>query len=170
MNPSPWVVKYADVVPHEGRVLDLACGGGRHGRYFLKRGNPVTFVDRDCSKVVDLTDCVTVMTFDLEAGAPFPFGKAAFEAIVVTNYLHRPLFPAILGALKIGGVLIYETFAMGNEHYGRPRRPEFLLKPNELLDWVMPSCEVIAFEQGLDATDPENKKVVSRICARKLTA
>ena len=136
--PSPWVERFAGLVPAGGRVLDLACGSGRHTRFFLDLGHPVVAVDRDVGGLVDLTGHPDLETLevDLETGAPWPLGDRRFAGIVVTNYLHRPLFPDLLAALSPGGVLIYETFAVGHELFSRPRNPDFLLKPGELLDLV----------------------------------
>ena len=110
-------------------MLDVAAGAGRHTRFFRARGHPVTAVDRDTTGLADLrADAgVEIVEFDLEAGAPFPFRGRPFDAVVVTNYLHRPILPDLVAAVAGGGVLLYETFARGHERFGRPRRPEFLL-------------------------------------------
>lgn len=163
--PSPWVCRFASLVPASGRVLDLACGTGRHIRYFLDRGHPVTGVDRYNAGVVDLLgrDDFTLVETDLESGGPWALGEARFDAVVVTNYLHRPILPAIVGALAPDGVLIYETFAVGNERFGRPSNPDFLLKSGELLDAVAGMLGVVAFEHGeVGAPRPA---MVQRICA-----
>ena len=127
-----------------GRVLDLAAGSGRHTRLLLDSGFAVCAVDRDTSALSPLarTGC-EVQQINLETGAPWPLG-AGYDAIVVTNYLHRPLLPAIAQALATGGVLIYETFARGNERFGRPHNPDFLLRPGELLD-AFGTLTVVAF-------------------------
>jgi len=149
-----------------GPVLDLACGSGRHARLFLGLGHPVTALDRDAEALAGLPRAVMleVIRADLEDGSPWPLAGRRFAAIVVANYLHRPLFPAILAALEPGGVLIYETFAAGNERFGRPRNPDHLLKPGELLDIVRGRLDVIAYEY-LEVAEPR-PAVVQRIAAR----
>jgi len=144
---SAWVRRFVPLIKRGGRVLDLAAGSGRHTRLLLEGGFAVCAVDRDISALSPLagTGC-EVRQIDLETGAAWPLG-AGYDAIVVTNYLHRPRLPAIAQALAAGGVLIYETFARGNERFGRPHNPNFLLRPGELLD-AFAMLTVIAFEQG----------------------
>jgi SAM-dependent methyltransferase len=136
--PSAWIARHAHLVPAAGPVLDLAAGGGRHTRYFKDLGHGVTAVDRDLSGLADLAGDarIEVIAADLEGGAPWPLGSRRFAGIVVTNYLHRPLFPKIAAALLPGGVLLYETFGLGNERFGKPRNPDFLLRPGELLGFA----------------------------------
>ncbi len=147
-DASPWIARFADLVPAGGRVLDVAAGGGRHTRFFLERGHPVAVVDRDTSGVADLRDdpTVEILEFDLEAGAPWPFPGRSFDGVVVTNYLWRPVLADIVAAVAPGGVLIYETYARGNERFGKPRNPDFLLTPGELLDAVRGTLRVVAYE------------------------
>ena len=163
--PSPWVRRFAGLVPTGGTVLDVACGAGRHTRYFLDRGHPVTGLDRRGAGVVDLLgrDGFTLIEADLESGGPWPPGTDRFAAVVVTNYLHRPILPAIAGAVADDGVLIYETFAVGNERFGRPANPDFLLDSGELLSAATGGLEVLAFEHG-EVARPR-AAVVQRICA-----
>ena len=130
--PSAWVAGHAGLVPKPGPVLDLAAGGGRHSRYFLDLGYRVTALDRDVSRLGDLAGA-EIIAADLEDGSPWPLSGRQFAGIVVTNYLFRPILPRIAMALGPGGVLIYETFGLGQERYGRPRNPEHLLQPGELL-------------------------------------
>lgn len=161
-TPSPWVERFAGLVTSGGKVLDLACGGGRHGRLFLDRGHAVTFLDRDLSGVTDLRGDARaeLIEADLENG-PWPLAGRQFDAVVVTNYLWRPLKPAIAAALAPTGVLIYETFMAGNERFGKPSNPDFLLQPHELLDWCREAgLTVRAFEQGEEAN-----AMRQRICA-----
>lgn len=163
---SSWIARFTPLVAAGGPVLDVACGGGRHLRHFLRLGHPVTGIDRATEGVADLVgrDGATVVTADLEDGSPWPLpADARFAAVVVTNYLHRPLFPRLLEALAPGGVLLYETFALGNERYGRPSRPDFLLRPGELLDRVQGRLTVVAYEHGL-ITAP-HPAVIQRIAA-----
>jgi len=146
-NPSAWVRRFVPLTRPGGRVLDLAAGAGRHTRLLLDMGFRVTAVDRDIEELQLLAgpDC-DVVAIDLETGAPWPLG-GGYDGIVVTNYLHRPLFPAIRAALAEGGALIYETFAAGNERLGRPRNPDFLLRPGKLLA-AFADLTIVAFEQG----------------------
>jgi SAM-dependent methyltransferase len=162
--PSQWVVRWSDRVPAGGRVLDVACGTGRHARYFSARGCSVEAVDRAAESLARLTGVsgVTTCCADLEGGA-WPYGGQAFSAVVVTNYLHRPLLPHLVAGVAPQGVLIYETFALGNERYGRPSNPDFLLKPGELLEAVRGRLRVIAYEDVYVA-EPK-PALVQRICA-----
>lgn len=159
---SAWVLRFLPLIGSGGRVLDLAAGGGRHTRLLLNRGYEVRAVDRDTTALAPVAaPRCTVETIDLETGASWPLG-AGYDAIVVTNYLHRPLLPAIATALAPGGVLIYETFALGNGRFGRPRNPDFLLRPNELLK-AFAALTIVAFEQG-EVTVPY-PAVLQRIAA-----
>ncbi|MEK9752595.1 MAG: class I SAM-dependent methyltransferase [Rhodospirillaceae bacterium] len=171
--PSPWVVRFRHLVTNGARVLDLAAGGGRHGRMLLEQAAHVTFVDRDAAALTDLAghDRARVIEADLEGGLP-PFGPGGvlaglrFDVAVVVNYLHRPLLAGLVEALDAGGVLIYETFARGNEAYSRPRNPDHLLKSGELLAAVAGRMQVVAYEHGvIQAADIPGVK--QRLCAIK---
>ncbi|RFU45585.1 bifunctional 2-polyprenyl-6-hydroxyphenol methylase/3-demethylubiquinol 3-O-methyltransferase UbiG [Paraburkholderia sp. DHOC27] len=169
-EPSRWVRKWAHLVAAGGSVLDVASGAGRHARWFAARGHPVTALDRDAAALATMRDVahITTLTADLE-GAPWPLpDDARFSAVVVTNYLHRPLFGALLNALAPGGVLIYETFAQGNETVGKPSNPAFLLRAGELLDAVRPRLRVVAFQDGFLAQP--RAAFIQRICAVRETA
>jgi SAM-dependent methyltransferase len=131
-RPSLWVARHAGLMAKPGPVLDLAAGSGRHSRYLLDLGYRVTAVDRDVSRLADLPGA-EIVAADLE-GAPWPLAGRIFAGIVVTNYLFRPILPRIAAALGPGGILIYETFGIGHERYGKPRNSEHLLQPGELLD------------------------------------
>ncbi|HEY0832818.1 MAG TPA: class I SAM-dependent methyltransferase [Azospirillum sp.] len=158
--------RFAPLVPAGGPVLDLACGGGRHLRFFHGRGHPVTGIDIDLGGVADLRGApgVELVAADLETGNPWPLpGERRFAAVVVANYLHRPLFPALLDVLAAGGVLLYETFAMGNARFGKPSSPAFLLRPGELLELVQGRLQVVAYEHGV--IDRPRPAVVQRIAA-----
>jgi len=157
--PSPWVKRFASLVPAGGTVLDLASGGGRHARWFLERGHPVTAIDQNSEPLEALKAeaNATVMTADLENGEPVfsvngPLAGLTFQGIVVVNYLFRPLIEELLAALEPGGILIYETFALGNEDFARPRNPEHLLKSGELLELVQGRLQIIAYEHGRTQT------------------
>ena len=162
--PSAWVCRFAPLIRAGGRVLDLACGGGRHARYLAALGYRVEAVDRDLEAVRELAGVarVTARAADLEGG-PWPYAGQRFDAIVVANYLHRPLFPHLLAALAAGGVLIYETFAAGNERYGRPGNPDFLLRPGELLELAGGRLRIVAYEDVY--TDDPKPAMVQRLCA-----
>ena len=162
--PSPWVVRWSPLIRPGSEVLDLACGTGRHARFLAARGCSVLAVDRDADAIAMLAAVAGVFTrtADLE-GAAWPFAPASFDGVVVANYLHRPLFAPLVDALRPGGVLVYETFMVGNERFGKPSNPDFLLRPGELLEAVQGQLEVVAFEQGEVGTP--RPAVVQRICA-----
>lgn len=161
--PSEWVVRCAPLIRGGGRVLDVACGTGRHTRFLIQAGFQVEAVDRDASALALLPAVVTRQA-DLE-GEPWPYSVGEFDGIVVTNYLHRPLFLHLFEALAAGGVLIYETFSDGNQLLGRPRNPDYLLKSGELLEQVKGRLEVNAYEEL--CVIQNNRAVVQRICAVK---
>jgi SAM-dependent methyltransferase len=149
LQASRWIARFAPLVAPGARVLDLACGHGRHARMFAARGCDVLAVDRDAAALASLAGVANVTTraLDLETDQ-WPLAGERFDAIIVVNYLHRPLYGHLLAALAADGVLLYETFARGNEAYGRPTNPDFLLAPNELLDVAAGRLTVVAFEQG----------------------
>jgi SAM-dependent methyltransferase len=159
------VLRFAPLVPEGARVLDLACGRGRHARLFAARGCEVLAADRDAEALASLAGIAGIATrrVDLEADG-WPFAAERFDAIVVTNYLHRPLFPDLIAAVPDEGVLLYETFARGNEVFGRPANPDHLLAPGELLAWASGRLEVVAFEQGVVA-EGGRAAVIQRIAA-----
>jgi SAM-dependent methyltransferase len=164
LAPSSWVLRWAHLVAAGAEVLDLACGRGRHARHFAALGCRVTAVDRDAGALEALAGVpgVTTQCADLE-GAPWPYRPGTFDAVVVTNYLHRPQFPFLAAALRPAGVLIYETFMVGNERFGKPSNPAFLLRPGELLEAFSGPLAVAGFEQGTAGRPP--RAVVQRICA-----
>jgi len=164
-GPSPWIVQWAGLVAADATILDVAAGRGRHTRFFADRGNKVTAIDRDVSALA-AQPTVEIVQADLEDGSPWPLPGRLFGAVVVTNYLHRPLFPALLHALSPGGVLLYETFMEGNERFGRPSQPEFLLKDGELLELARNRLSVTAYEARM-ISEPK-MAMVQRIAARKL--
>jgi SAM-dependent methyltransferase len=165
MSPSPWVARWAGLIPPGRPVLDLACGNGRHAVYLAGLGHPVVAVDIDptLSAQARAVTGIEWMQADLEAD-PWPCASSRFGAVVVTNYLHRPLFHALLESLEPGGLLIYETFALGQARYGRPRNPLHLLLPGELLEMARGRLGVLAFE---DVEEPERRRCLQRLCARK---
>lgn len=164
LTPSRWVVRFSHLIRAGGHVLDLAAGGGRHTHWFLASERSVLALDRDLSGLAWLQHPrLQKVEADLEGSEGWPLGEQTFDAVVVTNYLWRSIFDDLIAAVRHDGVLIYETFAEGNERYGRPRRPEFLLQPGELLAKVAPRLEVVAYEHGF--SDQPSERVVQRICA-----
>ncbi len=162
--PSPWVVRFAPLVEANGRVLDVACGQGRHSVYFAARGCHVTAIDRNADALEALAGVarVTPIAADIEAD-PWPLAGERFDAVIVTNYLHRALWPELIAAVADDGVLLYETFARGNEVYGKPANPDFLLSPGELLAVLGERLVVVGFEQGIVAAG--RPAVLQRIAA-----
>ncbi|MCK9686685.1 class I SAM-dependent methyltransferase [Scleromatobacter humisilvae] len=178
--PSDWVVRWTPLLPAGARVLDVACGHGRHVHWLAGAGHRVTAVDREPPLLAPLAGLATTITADLEAN-PWPLPEQTFDAVVVTNYLWRALFPALKAAVAPGGLLIYETFAQAHAALGRPRRPEFLLRPGELIEVLRErespdaaglltseTWQVIAFEEGrLPARGDVPEREVQRIVARR---
>lgn len=165
-QPSPWVRRFAPLVPAGSPVLDLACGRGRHSRLFLERGHPVLAVDRDLAGLDDLRENprLEALACDLEEGTLPAFFQRRFGGIVVANYLYRPLFAPLAAALAPGGVLIYETFAKGNERFGKPSNPDFLLDPGELLTVFIGRLRIVAFEDVV--VEEPRPAAVQRLCAQ----
>jgi SAM-dependent methyltransferase len=177
--PSDWIVRWAPLLPPAARVLDVACGHGRHVHWLAHEGHRVTAIDRDPALLAPLSALAETVQADLESDA-WPLAGRRFDAVLVTNYLWRPLIPALKDAVAPGGLLIYETFAQAHAALGRPRRPEFLLRPGELIDVLRgagtveaqassPSgtWQVIAFEEGrLPARGDSPEREVQRIVAR----
>ena len=166
-RPSPWVERFLPLITAGGSVLDLACGNGRPSLLMAERGYRVDAVDRDAEAVAGISaraPGITGRTADLESG-PWPYHGSAFDGIVVTNYLYRPLLPMLRNALEVNGVLIYETFMVGNERFGKPSNPAFLLRQGELLDVVRRRLTVVAFEQG--EVDLPRPAMVQRLCATR---
>jgi SAM-dependent methyltransferase len=160
--PSAWVLRHQHLIKPAGRVLDLACGSGRHFRWLAQQGFAVTGVDRDAAALAGLQGLGETLLADVETG-PWPLAGRQFDAVVVTNYLWRPLFPLLMGLLDVGAVLIYETFASGHETVGRPSRPDFLLRPGELLQ-AFGALRVVAFEDGFEAgVDQAMPRFVQRL-------
>jgi len=162
LPPSEWVRRWSHLVPAGASVLDVACGSGRHVRWFTERGCRVTAVDRDAAAIEPLKGVAEVLVADIENG-PWPLASRHFDAVIVTNYLWRPLLPTLVGSLAEGGVLIYETFADGNQTVGKPSNPDFLLQPGELLQAAQ-GLEIVAYENGF-LDDPSRH--VQRITAVK---
>ncbi len=158
--PSSWITRWAHLLPPSARVLDVACGAGRHTRWLAQLGHRLTAIDCNADALAGLDAVARVLCADIENG-PWPLTAERFDAVVVTNYLWRPLWPTLIDSLAPGGVLLYETFAHGNASVGKPSRPDFLLQPGELLQ----RCEglrVLGYEDGFCAA-PD--RFVQRICA-----
>lgn len=159
-SPSSWVQRWSHLVPTGGSVLDVACGHGRHMRWFAGRGHAVTGIDRSPEAIAAIADVGLAIEADIENN-PWPLEGATFDAVVVTNYLWRPLLPRLVASVAPGGVLIYETFASGNEAVGKPSRPDFLLQPGELLQ-AAAALHTVAYEDGFC---PAPERFVQRIVA-----
>jgi SAM-dependent methyltransferase len=165
LTPSAWVGRFAYLVPDGARVLDVAAGRGRHARLFAARGARVVAVDRDADALASLRGVagVETMVADIVAG-PWPFSAESFDAVIVTNYLHRPLLAPIVAAVASGGALLYETFSAGHEALGRPTNPDFLLRENELVDVARGHLSIVAFEQGCKGGG-DRPAIVQRLAA-----
>jgi SAM-dependent methyltransferase len=164
--PSPWVLRWAHLIRPGGRILDVAAGHGRHARALSAMGFRVTAADVDTTGLSDVSG-IEVLAVDLETGA-WPFAADAFDVIVVANYLHRPHFPHLVRSLASGGVLIFETFGQGNEALGRPRNPDFLLAPGELLRAFDKDLQIVAYEHGEERAP--RPAIRQRLCAIRRTA
>ncbi|CAN5240250.1 class I SAM-dependent methyltransferase [soil metagenome] len=158
--PSPWVMRWSHLAREGGSALDVACGSGRHMRWLAERGHAATGVDRSAEALRSAAAFGRTVLADIENGT-WPFAGQLFDLVVVTNYLWRPRLPDIVSALAPGGVLLYETFAAGNETVGKPSRPDFLLQPGELLA-ACAGLRVIGYEDGYLDTPP---RFVQRIAA-----
>jgi SAM-dependent methyltransferase len=163
-SPSPWVRRFAPRIRSGGSVLDVACGSGRHARHLASLGLQVLAVDIDAAALQALAGLAGIQTevADLEGG-PWPYAGRRFDSVVVTRYLHRPLLVPMIEALAPDGVFIYETFAAGNERFGRPRNPEFLLQPGELLELARGRLRVLAYEDVFVETP--KPAMIQRMCA-----
>lgn len=162
MAASEWVMRWAPQWRPGMRALDLACGSGRHSRLLLELGLQLTAVDRDAAALLQIPEPARVLCADLENG-PWPLTGERFDLVLVTNYLWRPLLPRIVEAVAEGGWLVYETFAVGQEQFGRPRNPDFLLQPGELLAACQGKLHVLAYEDGV-----VNGARIQRVAARHL--
>jgi SAM-dependent methyltransferase len=164
LPPSAWVQRWASAIRPGGAVLDVAAGSGRHARLLACMGFEVDAVDRDKSLFAEVPPQVTLLEADIEA-VPWPYAGRRFDGIVVTNYLFRPLLGVLADSLERGGLLIYETFARGNERFGKPSNPAFLLAPGELLEAVRGKLRVVAYED-LTVSEPK-PAAVQRVAARR---
>lgn len=163
LPPSEWVRRFGEKIQSGGAILDVACGSGRHANWFAERDHVIYAVDRD--KPAKLSPHIVFKQADIEV-EPWPYEREAFAAVVVTNYLHRPLLRTLVESVAKNGWLIYETFAVGNEQFGRPSRADFLLQPGELLEAVRGRLRVIAYEHGY--VESPKPAVLQRIAAQFL--
>jgi len=161
---APWVARWLQLATRDSSVLDVACGSGRHSRFAVGQGHRVVALDRDADALASFDDLCGVRTVqaDIES-AEWPLVGQKFDVVIVTNYLHRPLFDVLLDSVAESGLLIYETFARGNERFGRPSNPAFLLESGELLDVVRPALRVLGYEDLFVETPKQ--AMVQRICA-----
>ena len=166
LTASPWIQRFSHLVPEGGTVLDVACGQGRHLHWFAQRGHAGVGIDRSAQALAALPDSAQRLCADIENG-PWPLPDAQFAAVIVTHYLWRALLPTLVASVAPGGVLLYETFAAGNERFGKPSRPDFLLQPGELLRACAGELEVVAYEDGYLDGPP---RCVQRIAARRPSA
>ncbi len=166
--PSSWILKFAPLIKNQGLVLDLACGSGRHAKWLAQQGYQVNAIDRDPTALAQMEGIgnIHAQLMDLEAATP-PIFEHNYDGIIVSRYLHRPLLTTLVKILNPNGILIYETFMQGNERLGKPSNPDFLLKPDELLNTYSPLLKVLAFEQG-EVMAPR-QAMLQRICAQKTT-
>ncbi len=164
LPPSDWVQRWLPLIRPGGAVLDVACGSGRHSRLMARMGFEVDAVDSQPEAFVAPPVGVQLLAADIEAG-PWPYAGRRFDAIVVTNYLHRALLPVLVNSLEPGAILLYETFARGNERFGKPSNPAFLLAPGELLEITRGKLRVLAYEDLV--TDHPRPAAVQRVCARQ---
>lgn len=167
-EPEPWVVRHAACIEPGGSVLDVASGRGRHARHLLAQGHAVTAVDIDTSGLADVAHeaALEIVQADLE-DAPWPLPERTFAAVVMVNYLWRELLPVLVASVDVGGVLIVDTFAQGQQTFGRPRNPDFLLRPGELLEAVHGSLDVHAYEHGIIERAGASRVMRQRICASR---
>jgi tellurite methyltransferase len=164
---ASWLTMHEQLLPRQGTAVDVACGRGRHALWLAARGLAVHAIDRDADALAAVhADAlrrrlpIVTAAVDLEQGAPH-LGAATFDVVVVVHYLHRPLFPALIAALRPGGLLIYETFTTAQAARGKPRNPAFLLNPGELRELVSP-LEVLASREGAF----DNRDVASIVARR----
>lgn len=164
LSPSNWVKRCSELLRPRSTVLDLACGSGRHAHYLAGKGHKVTALDKSPEALSKISSSIGIHTheFDLELDS-WPYSERKFDAIVVTNYLYRPIFQNIVDALSPSGILIYETFMSGNERFGRPSNPDFLLRPNELIDVTHKKLQILLYESGR-VSEP-SPALIQRICA-----
>jgi hypothetical protein len=165
-QPSDWLLRWQHLLEPGHSAIDVACGAGRHVRWLSGHGLKVTAVDRDAAALSSLTllNNVTTLCADLE-GSAWPLPGRQFDLVLVTHYLWRPLLGTLIDAVAPGGLLIYETFASGQETVGRPSRPDFLLRPGELLSLTQARFHVLGYEDGWSADEPMRR--VQRVCARR---
>ena len=165
-GPSAWIERHSPLISRSGPILDIAAGRGRHTRFLLKKGHSVIAVDKNLSYLRDIkTPRLSLVQVDLETRESWPFKNGVFAGVVVTNYLYRPLFGAIIASLAQGGFLIYETFARGNEKFGKPNNPDYLLEPGELIQVTLNKLHIVAYEDLI--VEQPRPAQIQRICGRR---
>ena len=166
IEPSCWLQRHSSLIPHSGPILDIAAGSGRHTQYLLDKGHVVISIDKDVSRLARIKSSrLFIARVDLETPKPWPFKNGAFAAIIVTNYLHRPLLPQIINGLAVGGLLVYETFANGNEKFGKPTNPDYLLKAGELIQVTLGHLHILAYE-NLTVDQPRPAQIQRIVASR----
>ena len=165
-GPSAWIERHSPLISRSGRILDIAAGKGRHTRYLLRKGHSVIAVDKNLSSLRNIKNArLSLIQVDLETGDSWPYKEGMFAGVVVTNYLYRPLFGPIIASLAPGGVLIFETFARGNEKFGKPNNPDYLLEPDELIRVTLNKLHIIAYEDLI--VEQPRPAHIQRICGRR---
>lgn len=165
-TPEATIVAWAAHVPRGATVLDVAAGSGRHGLWFAGRDHTVVAIDRDTEALQQRAPAkCRIVQADLE-NAAWPLPGERFDAVIVVNYLWRALLPTLFASVTVGGHLMYETFANGNEKYGRPRNPDFLLRNGELREATPKEFDVLEFGQDVVGSPPT--AVRQRLLARRL--
>ena len=162
--PSPWIVRWAHLIAPGSSVLDVACGWGRHVRWLAAQGHRVTGVDRNAEALAPLHELGEIIEADIEDG-PWPLADRRFDAVIVTNYLWRPLLPTLVASVADGGLLLYETFAQGQQRFGKPTQAAFLLQPGELLAAVA-GLRVVAYEDGVLSAPTRRVQRIAAVRAR----
>ena len=167
-QPLPFIAKWLPDDLKAMNVLDYACGGGRHGKLAMERGAHVTFADIDLEGLSEfaINENVSLLQADLEDERRWPFKGRQYDVVIVTNYLYRPRLSDIFELVKPGGIILYRTFAQGNEVFGRPKNPEFLLQTNELHGVAQKNFSILHYEQG--EVDTPNPAVIQRLVAQRI--
>ena len=172
LKPSNWIINQVDAleISKKNNILDFASGNGRHAINLVKSYSRITAIDKDVNKLnlYKNTENINTICFDLETDEEWPLGKESFDVIIVTNYLYRPRIKELTSLLKKDGFLFYETFAVGNEKYGKPTNPAYLLKKRELINIFKNKFEIIYYFQGKVVSDKIS--IIQRCSLKKKTS